>query len=169
MAATPDTQTDSIDTQLPTPHWTVQWPTLSEDHDPEYLAENDPAETSQQTLACVGISPADPDPRPWVPVDDRDHTRQTSVFEYPVEWWDDADRLEALFAEHDAVAPIADLFGPDRCFETVRSRLEAFGIRDPSEPTTLVEKLEAMDAEDAGLSPSTDDDYSQFSKRGRSA
>ncbi|WP_233274407.1 hypothetical protein [Natrinema thermotolerans] len=168
MATTSRPTTDAP--TLPT-DWTDAWPTLERDgHDPEYLVTNDPAATEARTLADYGgVEPTDPD-RPTIPTDDRQRSEQTSVFEYPREWWADADRLAHLFDERGlSIRGISELFGDDRCYEVVRSRLTDFGIRDPDEPQTGAALLASMDPEDAGLSPTTDDDHARFSKRGRSA
>lgn len=121
-------------TDAPTlPSNTHPWPAFDRAHDPEPLTENDPTETERTTLADFGgIEPSDPE-RAAIPVDTRDTTEQTSVFEFPTAWWTDADRLEALFDDRDlSIGAIADLFGDDRCYEVVRSNLNELGVRDPT-------------------------------------
>ncbi|ELY68873.1 hypothetical protein [Natrinema versiforme] len=125
------TQTPTTDAPtLPTN--THPWPAFDREHDPDYLAENDPTETERTTLADFGgIEPSEPE-RATIPIDDRETTRQTSVFEFPTAWWTDADRLETLFDERDlALGEISNLFGDDRCYEVVRSQLNELGVRDP--------------------------------------
>ncbi|WP_245724317.1 hypothetical protein [Natronorubrum texcoconense] len=130
--------------------WLAQWPTLERDHEPTPLVTNDRTETDQTTLAEHGLALPDAAPeRPTVPVDDRDRTEQTRVFDFPKPWTDDADRLEALFADR-SLSELVDLFDGYRCFETVRSRLKKYGIRDPSEPKSLADRLAAADPGDVG-------------------
>lgn len=168
------TTTDAPTTRpaLPTAHWTVQWPAFDRDHDPTYLHTNDPTPTDATTLADFGgNAPGDPE-RPQVPVDDRDMTKQTSVFRYPEWWWRDADRLETLF--HDRaleIGEISDLFGEDIGYEGVRDNLNKRGVRDPDdESKTGAAALESLNPEDAGLSPlQSDDSHAKYTKRGRSA
>ncbi len=169
---TPKMATTTTPTDAPTlPTDTYEWPTLErEGHDPQPLTTNDPAATERTTLADFGgIVPTDPE-RAAIPTDDRERTCQTSVFAYPRQWWDDPDRLAALFDARDlSIGTIADLLGADCCYEVVRSRLAEYGIRDPGEAQTGADLLASMDPEDAGLSPTTDDDHAKFTKRGRSA
>ena len=84
-----------------------------------------------------------------------------------IEPWDDPRALAHLYDRFGSVDPIArEAFGGDVCFETVRGRMEAFGIDRGTSPA---DRLTDLNPEDIGLSPLRDDDHAKFSKRGRSA
>ncbi|WP_148263731.1 hypothetical protein [Halopiger xanaduensis] len=164
--ATTQTATTADAPTLPT-DWTDAWPALErDDHDPQPLATNDPTPTTQRTLADYGGSDVVEPDRPSFPVDDRDHTEQASVFCYPTEWWDDADRLETLYHDRDLdIREISDLFGDDRGYEAVRSKLNETGVRDPDAEKTGADLLASLDPEDAGLSPMLEDDDADTRRR----
>jgi|GEM_PF-2386926 len=164
------TDASTPEPRLPT-DWEPHWPTLERDaHDPVYLAENDPVETARTTLADFGgIVPDEPD-RVEVPIDTRDTTTQTSVFQYPCKWWRDVDRLEQLFDDRDlSMREISDLLGDDVGYEVVRTNLNDFGIRDPDEEQGLASILENGPADLVGDPVETDNSYTKYTKRGRSA
>jgi len=156
--------------RLPT-DWESQWPALDTAHDPEYLVTNDPTETDAMALADFGgIEPDDPD-RVEIPIDTRDTTTQTSVFQYPCKWWRDADRLEHLFDDRDlSMREMSDLFGDAVGYEVIRTNLEDYGIRTPDKDGSMASQLAEMDPEDLGLSPTVEtDSHEKYTKRGRSA
>jgi len=146
-----------------------EWPTLDTEHDPTYLAENDPVETEPTTLADYGAIVPDDFERRQDPDDTRDRTHQTSVFQFPRKWWHDADRLETLFCDRDlSIAEISDLLGDDVGYEGIRSNLNQRGVRDPDANLSGAALLAATDPEDVGLSPlRSKPSDTKFSKRGR--
>lgn len=84
--------------------------------------------------------------------------------------YDDPRVLAHLYHDHDyTLAEIADSVDHARGPESIRTRMQRYGIE--RRERTLAEKLADPEfgPEDAGLSPTTTDDYAHLSKRGERA
>jgi len=161
-------------TDAPTlPTHGYQWPTLDTDHDPEYLVTNDPADTERTTLAAFDpVARYEAGDMVWQIADDLAPEADTVARQLRragvLKPFDDSRALAHLYDEHDhTLESLAALFDHARGPESIRSRMDKYGISRGQTPS---EKLSELNPEDLGLSPmGSDDSDSQFSKRGGSA